>query len=70
VATSRGCLRIRRVLVVGAAAFSLTLDGSICILEAMLMGNHITVSRDRTVTEAPVSDGDVVETGRPLAFIE
>jgi acetyl-CoA/propionyl-CoA carboxylase biotin carboxyl carrier protein len=43
---------------------------TICILEAMKMENHITASHDGTVTEVAVSDGDVVETGQPLAFIE
>jgi biotin carboxyl carrier protein len=36
----------------------------------MKMENHITASHDGTVMEVAVSDGDVVETGQPLAFIE
>jgi acetyl-CoA/propionyl-CoA carboxylase biotin carboxyl carrier protein len=43
---------------------------TVCILEAMKMENHITASHDGTVTEVAVSDGDVVETGQPIAFIQ
>jgi acetyl-CoA/propionyl-CoA carboxylase biotin carboxyl carrier protein len=43
---------------------------TVCILEAMKMENHITASREGTVIEVPVSDGDVVEIGQPLAYIE
>jgi acetyl-CoA/propionyl-CoA carboxylase biotin carboxyl carrier protein len=43
---------------------------TICILEAMKMENHIAATQDGKVTDVAVSDGDVVDTGQPLAYIE
>jgi acetyl-CoA/propionyl-CoA carboxylase biotin carboxyl carrier protein len=59
---------ILRVLV--EAGQQVDAGATICILEAMKMENHITASHDGTVTEVVVSDGDVVEIGQPLAYIE
>jgi acetyl-CoA/propionyl-CoA carboxylase biotin carboxyl carrier protein len=42
----------------------------ICVLEAMKMENHITANRDGTVTDLPITVGQVVEIGATLAIID
>src|SRR5207247_5937044 len=41
---------------------------TVLILEAMKMENHITATREGTVSEVSVSKGDVVDMGQPLVF--
>jgi acetyl-CoA/propionyl-CoA carboxylase biotin carboxyl carrier protein len=43
---------------------------TLCILEAMKMENHIVATRDGTVADVAVSQGDVVETGQRMVVIE
>jgi biotin carboxyl carrier protein len=42
----------------------------LCILEAMKMENHVAAPRDGTVSELPISAGQVVQIGQVIAVIE
>jgi acetyl-CoA/propionyl-CoA carboxylase, biotin carboxylase, biotin carboxyl carrier protein len=42
----------------------------VCILEAMKMENHIAATQDGVIAQLAIRDGDVVQTGQPLAAID
>jgi acetyl-CoA/propionyl-CoA carboxylase biotin carboxyl carrier protein len=42
----------------------------VCILEAMKMENHLATTRDGEVTDLPIREGQVVQTGQLVAVID
>lgn len=42
----------------------------LCIIEAMKLMNEITAERDGVITDICAADGDIVEFGQPLFYIQ
>ena len=42
----------------------------LCIIEAMKLMNEITAEKDGVITEVCVTNGDIVEFGQPLFYIQ